>query len=271
MAGTAMMKTRITIGGTPGAASSTPSSAHTSGRGTAPSAAAAFQGFPREGLGFLANLQENNNKAWFDANRAGYDAWLLAPMRAFVAELGTRLQEAVSPTINCDTRVGGSIMRMNRDTRFSHDKTPYKNHVGAWFWEGEAKSMECPGYYMALNADKLILGAGKHSFEGSALGRYREAVASNEMGPELERAVKTVREAGPYDVDGEHYKRVPGGYDADHPRGALLKHAGLHAGITVPVPAEAHSRAFLEYCVGHYYRLSPIVDWLKQLDLRSEV
>jgi uncharacterized protein (TIGR02453 family) len=191
-------------------------------------------------------------------------------MRAFVAELGALLQTQVSPTINCDTRVGGSIMRMNRDTRFSNDKTPYKNHVGAWFWDGEAKSMDCPGYYMALSADQLILGAGKHGFEGPALNRYREAVASEKTGPALAAAVQKIRDAGPYEIGGEQYKRVPGGYDQDHPRAALLKHGGLHAGITVPVPPETYSRAFLEYAAGHYQRLSPVVDWLKQLDLRAE-
>src|SRR5689334_8475618 len=98
-----MMKTRITIGGMPGSGPS-PSSGHKPASGGAPgtstrgTGAVAFQGFPRAGLKFLAELQENNNKAWFDAHRATYENDLLAPMRAFVAELGALLQASIAPT-----------------------------------------------------------------------------------------------------------------------------------------------------------------------------
>src|SRR2546426_751908 len=79
----------------------------------------AFTGFPREGTQFLAELRSNNNKAWFDAHRQAYDAGLMAPARALVSDLGAQLQARVSPTIHAEPKVNGSIMRINRDIRFS--------------------------------------------------------------------------------------------------------------------------------------------------------
>src|SRR5947208_986392 len=99
-------------------------------------ATASFAGFPPAGLQFLAGLQANNNKTWFDANRADYDTGLIAPARQFVVDLGAKLREQVSPRIHAEPRTGGSLMRINRDTRFSKDKSPYKDYLGLWFWEG---------------------------------------------------------------------------------------------------------------------------------------
>jgi uncharacterized protein (TIGR02453 family) len=107
-----------------------------------------FEGFPPEGLAFLAGLAEHNEKAWFDAHRAEYERGLLEPARDFVDAIGPEL-EAVHPGIHADPRVNGSIMRINRDTRFSKDKRPYKTHLDLWFWEGEGPSRMRPGFGFA--------------------------------------------------------------------------------------------------------------------------
>jgi uncharacterized protein (TIGR02453 family) len=92
----------------------------------------AFAGFPPEGLAFLEGLGRDNTKAYFDAHRATYESALLEPAKAFVVALGEELRARVSPGIRAEPRVNGSILRINRDTRFSADKTPYKDHLDLW-------------------------------------------------------------------------------------------------------------------------------------------
>ena len=79
--------------------------------------------FPAGTLEFLADLGPHNSKFWFDANRQRYEAAYLDPAKAFVDAIGPRLRELV-PGIATEARVNGSIFRVNRDTRFSKDKTP---------------------------------------------------------------------------------------------------------------------------------------------------
>ena len=81
-----------------------------------------FEGIPADGLAFLSELEANNNKAWFEANRDRYEQVLLGPTQAFLAAMGDRLQ-AIAPGIQYDTRTDGrgTLMRIHRDTRFRKD------------------------------------------------------------------------------------------------------------------------------------------------------
>ncbi len=99
-----------------------------------------FTGFPRDGLAFLTELAAHNDRAWFAAHKQMYQSTLLEPAQAFVGVLGERLG-ALSPGIRADPRIDGrgTLMRLSRDTRFSHDKTPYKAEVSGLFWEGDGE------------------------------------------------------------------------------------------------------------------------------------
>ena len=105
--------------------------------------------FSDETLRFLSALATNNSKTWFDAHRSAYEQHLLAPAKAFVADMGEALRE-LAPDVHAEPRVNGSIFRINRDTRFSKDKRPYKDYLALWFWQGRRRSRECPGYYLSL-------------------------------------------------------------------------------------------------------------------------
>jgi uncharacterized protein (TIGR02453 family) len=109
----------------------------------------AFTGFPQKGLVFFKELAENNDKLWFDAHRGDYEHHVLGPARYFIVALGDRLK-SIAPKIQADPRVNKTLFRINRDTRFRHDKTPYKTHLALWFWEGTRPRMECSGFYFHL-------------------------------------------------------------------------------------------------------------------------
>jgi uncharacterized protein (TIGR02453 family) len=222
-----------------------------------------FAGFPPEGLRFLADLARHNEKAWFDEHRAEYDRCLLEPARDFVEAISPEL-DAVLPGVHADPRVNGSIMRINRDTRFSKDKRPYKTHLDLWFWEGDGPSRMRPGFWFRLTPEQLVLGAGRHHFEPPLLARYREAVVDDRLGSTLSEAAAKLASAG-YELGGRHYKRQPTGFDAPPERQDLLLHNGLFAGIELPAD-KAQTATFPSFCAGHYAKLAPLVAWLSKLD-----
>ena len=222
-----------------------------------------FEGFPKETVRFLAGLGAHNDKAWFEAHRADYDAAFLAPAQAFVEALAPRLRK-IEPAVNAEPRVNGSILRINRDIRFSKNKSPYKDHLDLWFWTGDKKGWDSSGFFFRLRSDRLLLGAGMHGFMPPALARYRQAVLDPKRGAALARVVEAVRAKG-YDVGTETYKKVPAGVTPDHPRAAPLRHSGLHAGWEGKHPPELRTAAFVGYVAERFAAVAPIHRWLREL------
>ncbi len=224
-----------------------------------------FTGFPREGLQFLTDLKANNTKEWFDDNRATYDEKVLAPARAFVLEMGARLRE-IAPDIRAEPKINKSLFRIYRDTRFSQDKTPYKTNLAVWFWEGEGKRMECPGFYFDMSPERIFMGTGIYMFPTKELlHHYREAVDDDEFGEALEAVVVKLKAAGLELSSGKQLKRVPREYDKEHVRGDLLRHKGLTAGLELPISEEVHSEAILDLCMKHFKAMNPLHAWIREL------
>jgi uncharacterized protein (TIGR02453 family) len=220
--------------------------------------------FRPEALDFLRRLGHHNERDWFHAHRDEYDGLLLEPARDFVERFG-ELSGRLGEGVDADPRVGRSIMRINRDTRFSRDKRPYKTHLDLWFPQGTGPSRERPGFWFRLTPEQLILGAGMHRFEKPALERFREAVADPRRGGQLAGAVEDVRAAGG-EIGGQTYKRVPAGYDVDDERAELLRHSGLYAWFEhAPPPPATHTPEFPAFCIDEYSRLLPVQRWLLEL------
>jgi len=218
----------------------------------------AFSGFGDATFRFMRDLGRNNDKAWFQAHRTAYEEDLLEPAMAFIEAIGPLLAR-FSPGVRAEPKIGGSMMRINRDTRFSPDKRPYKDHLDMTFKLGPVKTS--PGYWFRLTPKELILGAGMHMLDKPDLERYRKAVDAERSGAELAKIVTKEERAG-YDVGGEHYKRVPAGFSPDHPREALLRHAGIYVGTDMKVPAEAKTARFPAFCAARYQKMAPLMDWL---------
>jgi len=226
-----------------------------------------FPGFPPGTARFLADLAMNNDREWFAANKARYQEDVVAPARAFITAVGSRLRE-FAPHVVADPRINGSLFRQNRDTRFSHDKTPFKTHLGMWLWEGELERMECSGFYLHVEPPNLMVAAGLYLFPKPLLHAWRESLANPRHGPALARAVAEVRAAGPYNVMGEHYKRVPPGYAAPPELADWLRYNGLYAGIELPMKGTLESAGFLDLAVEHFRNLAPLHRWLVDMTRR---
>ena len=94
---------------------------------------------------FFRELQQNNNRAWFQANKHRYEQDVREPLLQFITDFGVRLAE-ISPHYLADARKsGGALFRINRDIRFSPDKTPYKTAAGIQFRHESGKDVHAPG------------------------------------------------------------------------------------------------------------------------------
>ena len=226
-----------------------------------------FQGFSKKTAKFFRDLSKNNNKVWFQENKDLYQNEVQDPSREFVADMGSLLQ-TVSRGVVADPRVNKSLFRINRDTRFSKDKSPYKTHMGLWWWEGFGPRMDCSGFYFQLEPPKIMLGVGMYRLPRDLLPAFRDSVAHQRYGPALAKAVNQVEAAG-YRVGGEHYKRVPRGFDPDHPRAELLKYNGLWAAIETKIPPEFYSAELADWCLPHYQAMLPLHKWLWALTKRE--
>ncbi len=219
-----------------------------------------FTGFPADALTFLADLAEHNDRAWFSANRERYEASLLGPEKAFIDALGD-VFATVDPRVRCEPRVDRSIFRINRDTRFSNDKSPYKTHADVWLWMGKDRK-HSPGYFVRIVPEGIWVGGGAHFMEAEQLARLRAAIDDGRKGSQLEHLMRELEAAG-YEIGGKTRKRVPAGFSADHPRADLLLYTAVDA-ITVasPVPAEFYDASFVDWCVERFAPVSGLVDWL---------
>src|ERR1700754_5124398 len=134
--------------------------------------------FDPEFFQFLADLQDHNDREWFAANKQRYETEVLEPALAFIEDFGYRLAE-ISPHMRADPRrVGGSLFRIYRDTRFAKDKTPYKTHTGMHFRHAAAKDVHAPGYYLHLEPDHVYGGGGIWRPDTATAHRIREAIAA---------------------------------------------------------------------------------------------
>jgi uncharacterized protein (TIGR02453 family) len=171
-----------------------------------------FEGWPKPALQFFHGLKQDNTKAYFEAHRSVYEDQVRQPMEALLSEL----ERDLGPDIEV------KIFRLNRDLRFSPDKRPYKEHLGAYL-----SSPRAGGLYLQISDDGLYMAIGTHEMAADQLSRFRDAVAGKD-GEKLARIIAALVKDG-YQVTEPSFKRVPAGYPADHPRGELLRCKGLMA------------------------------------------
>lgn len=219
-----------------------------------------FGGFQKATIRFLADLSANNSADWFHANRASYEAHFLEPAKDFVVAM-TPLLAKIAPAVQAEPKVNGSIFRINRDIRFSKDKTPYKDHLDLWFWEGERKN-PLSGFFFRLTKDRLILGAGVHLFDPARLARYRKALADAKSAAALTKAVAAVAKSG-LGLGGEHYKTTPKELaGASEGIRRLARFNALHAMTEVKHPRELATPQFADWCAERLAAAAPVHRWL---------
>jgi uncharacterized protein (TIGR02453 family) len=171
--------------------------------------------FTKATFDFLNELADNNNRAWFEANKTRYEALVREPALDFIEAMEPGLK-TFAPSFRAEPRkVGGSLMRVFRDTRFSRDKTPYKTNIGIQFRHALGKDIHAPGFYVHIATDECFFAAGCWHPETDALGKIRDLVAQK---PEKWFAARNDKKfTAQWELWGDSLTRPPRGYPADHP------------------------------------------------------
>jgi uncharacterized protein (TIGR02453 family) len=214
----------------------------------------------RDAADFLAALRENNERTWFQAHRDQAETLLMAPARDLVATVGERLRKK-RPDLIADPRVDRSIYRLNRDTRFSRDKTPYKTHLALWWWEGTGGRLECPGFYFHLTPETLGLSFGCYRFSEAGLANWRKTLDNPKEAARLQRLVKELEGRGACFSEPER-KRVPAGLAAGHPAARWLRHLGFYSWEEFPHPPEIFGPHAADYLCERFVPGLKLHAWL---------
>lgn len=172
--------------------------------------------FPSEMLSFLADLAQNNDRDWFKAHKKRYEAQLKQPALDFIEAFAEPLAE-LSPHFQAIPKAqGGSLFRIYRDTRFSADKTPYKTHTGMHFRHRQAsRDVHAPGFYLHIQPGASGAGMGMWRPDNKVLARVRQAMSADVEG--WLSMHQALAQAGLAMMRDDALKRVPRGYDKDHP------------------------------------------------------
>jgi uncharacterized protein (TIGR02453 family) len=218
-----------------------------------------FRGFEKSLVGFLRELADNNDRDWFAANKHRYEALVLEPALDFVAAMAPRLERFAPEFEAIAKRMGGSLMRVYRDTRFGHDKTPYKTNVGIQFRHTQGKDVHAPGYYVHLAPGEVFVAAGIWHPEPDALARIRDSIV------ERPSDWKKARDAAAFKrvltLDGDVLKRPPQGYAADHPFIEDLKRKDFIATADLG-EAAAFTVDFIDDVTARFRAASPFMKFL---------
>jgi uncharacterized protein (TIGR02453 family) len=196
-----------------------------------------FDGWKGDFVGFFRGLELDNSKRYFEANRRRYETEVRGPMEELAAELAPILGPA-------------KLFRINRDVRFSADKSPYKTNVAAVVGR----------LYIHLDAHEFFVATGAHMPGTAWLTRYREAV-SGPGGVGLARAVEEMRAAG-LNVGGNPLKTAPRGYPADHPHIELLRWREVGTGRRFPLEPWIATAAAKDRVLASWEMMRPLPDWL---------
>jgi len=215
--------------------------------------ASRFQGFDRDAVAFLHELAAEQNREWFAANKARYEARWALPMTLLLEDVAARIAKAYAPVKLAPPK----LFRIYRDTRFAKDKSPYKTHVAGVIRAGSTSAM-----YVHFGIDEEFVGVGTYFFEDHQLPRWRKLVAADASGKPIAALIGKLRKAG-YHVGGhDDYKKVPKGFAPDHPRAELLKMKGLTAGFPDMPNGMLQKPALADWLVKHAKVTAPLVVWL---------
>lgn len=225
-----------------------------------------FQGFTQETIRFLNDLKANNKREWFEKHKPIYKEYVEGLAKAFQKDMSERLSDLTNE------RMGSRLFRIYRDVRFSKDKTPYNPYIHISFFceseSGKPASQACgakPAFLFAFETDRFITGAGSFGFPKEVLESYHRAVLEDSSGKALAKILSNYQKQKNFRLHDPSLKRVPAGYDKEHPRAELLRYkemAGFHDDDFCP---ELFSDQAIEMLFNKFQNYMPLYNWLADL------
>lgn len=219
-----------------------------------------FHGYGKSAFEFLTDIETNNNREWFEANKPIYRSEVEAPTKALLAALKTAL------IVMTDREMDGKIFRFYRDVRFSKDKSPYKNNMRMLVYpEGRTQqnSGDIPIFYVSVEAKKIRLGVGTMVFDKATLDKFRRAMVDSEQSEEFLKIVNALFTLG-FTVNDPPLKRVPSGFDKDHENAEWLKRKGMAVWFDADVE-KLQRKDSIGNILDIFAPCQDLYDWLKKL------
>ncbi len=218
-----------------------------------------FTGFADATGSFFRKLSKNQTREWFQSHKSEFDEGWNTPMKSLLDDVAEKI-DAAFPHADLGPP---KVFRIFRDVRFSKDKSPYKTHIGGYVPTLRAgQGHEVPiALYLHVGLPNTFAAAGHHMMDGPALERFRAAVA-DKRGVELDKILGGLKKKG-FSVDShDTYKKVPKGYDPEHPRAEHLKRKGLTVGFPDMPKGILATPKLVPWLVGHVKSAAPLVEWL---------
>ncbi|QGX39537.1 DUF2461 domain-containing protein [Permianibacter aggregans] len=194
---------------------------------------------------FLRQLQTHNERKWFETHKDEYEQRVREPALAFISAMQQPMLQVSKAFDVVPKKVGGSLMRVYRDTRFATDKTPYKTNVGIQLRHQAGKDVHAPGFYIHLSPDECFLGVGIWRPDAPALKQIRAYIADNPNAWSNAIGGKNFRRW--FALTGDSLQRMPRGYDENHPHAEDLKRKDFIA-VHNFSEAQACRGNFPEFC-----------------------
>lgn len=170
--------------------------------------------FKKSTARFLRELEKNNNREWFELNKQRYEDDVREPALAYIEAMAPHLAKISDCFVASPKKIGGSLMRVYRDMRFSKDKTPYKTNIGIQFRHKAGKDVHAPGFYMHIEPSQVFVGAGIWRPDNATINNMRLQMDGNQAA--WKKITKGLSSKG-FTLYGESLKKPPRGFDADHP------------------------------------------------------
>ncbi|TCV85847.1 DUF2461 domain-containing protein [Sulfurirhabdus autotrophica] len=222
--------------------------------------------FTRDTFNFLSALAANNRREWFDEHKPDYEATVRTPSLNFIRDIATDLALISPHFLALPRKVGGALMRVNRDIRFGNDKRPYKTNIGIQFRHEVGKDVHAPGFYLHIEPNDCFVAIGLWRPDASALSKIRDAIVNQGEAWLAARDDKNFNQK--FSLAGATLTNAPRGYAKDHPLLSDLKRKDFIA-IAPLRDAEAISKDFYPKVVEHYAQAAPFMRYLcKALELR---
>ncbi len=214
--------------------------------------------FDEAGFRFLRGLKRNNDREWFNARKDVYESRLKAPMLAVIAEVNDALMDFAPEFVRDPARI---MMRIYRDTRFSNNKLPYKQHLAAWWARRGMERTSGGGFYLQISPEEVTIAAGVYMPEREQLLAIRRRLLDRHEDFRRLMAEKKLRAAGMESIEMAMMARPPKGFRADHPAIDLVMQRQW--GVAARLPAElALGPTLVSETVRRFRMTEPLVSFL---------
>jgi len=219
--------------------------------------------FNRKTISFLKELNQNNNKIWFDENRQRYEDEVRTPALNYIESMDQHMAKISPHFVVSAKKVGGSLMRVHKDIRFSKDKTPYKTNVGIQFRHARGKDVHAPGFYLHIEPGDVFLAAGIWRPESSTLKNVRTLM--DEYPKEWKKLTNKLIGKNAFNFGGESLKRPPKGFQAEHPLIEDLKRKDLIAVQNLKI-STVYAKDFDKQSARLFKAVAPLVAFICDAD-----